>query len=64
MRSGEALRIRVGRLILKVLSLERIIASKMATDRQKDRLILHVLRDALATIKGTAVSHRRGSRDR
>lgn len=54
----------MGRLILKVLSLERIIASKMATDRQKDRLILHVLRDALATIKGTAVSHRRGSRDR
>ena len=33
-----------------VLSLERIIASKEATGRQKDRLALPVLRDALATL--------------
>ncbi|MFO7767978.1 MAG: hypothetical protein R6W82_03345 [bacterium] len=33
-----------------VLSLERIIASKEASGRQKDRLALPVLRDALATL--------------
>ena len=33
---------------LKVLSLERILASKMAANRAKDRLTIPVLRDALA----------------
>jgi hypothetical protein len=34
---------------LKVLSLERILASKIAANRAKDRLTIPVLRDALAT---------------
>jgi hypothetical protein len=34
---------------LKVLSLERILASKIAANRAKDKLTIPVLRDALAT---------------
>lgn len=34
---------------LKVLSLDRILASKIAANRAKDRLTIPVLRDALAT---------------
>lgn len=40
--------VRLGRHNLKVLSLERILASKMAANRAKDRLTIPVLRDALA----------------
>jgi hypothetical protein len=40
--------ISLGRQKLKVLSLERIIASKIATNRAKDKLTILVLRDALA----------------
>jgi len=54
-----AVRIRVGRMTLRVLSLERIIASKIATGRQKDRLVLPVLKDALAAIKRTAASSKK-----
>ena len=39
----------LGRQKLKVLSLERILASKIAANRAKDRLTIPVLRDALAT---------------
>jgi len=39
----------LGRRKLKVLSLERILASKLAANRAKDRLAIPVLRDALAT---------------
>jgi len=39
----------LGRHKLKVLSLERILVSKLATNRAKDRLTIPVLRDALAT---------------
>ena len=38
----------LGRQKLKVLSLERILASKLAANRPKDRLTIPVLRDALA----------------
>ena len=38
----------LGRQKLKVLSLERILASKMAANRAKDKLTIPVLRDALA----------------
>ena len=38
----------IGRQRLKVLSLERIIASKIAANREKDKLTIPVLRDALA----------------
>ncbi len=40
--------ISLGRHKLKVLSLERILASKMAANRSKDKLTIPVLRDALA----------------
>ncbi len=39
----------LGRQKLKVLSLERILASKIAANRAKDKLSIPVLRDALAT---------------
>lgn len=38
----------LGRHSLKVLSLERILASKLAANRAKDKLTIPVLRDALA----------------
>ncbi len=41
----------LGRLPVRVLSLDRIIKSKEAVGRPKDALTLPVLRDALATIK-------------
>jgi len=40
--------ISLGRQKLKVLSLERVLASKIAANRPKDRLSVPVLRDALA----------------
>ncbi len=40
--------ISLGRQKLKVLSLERVLASKIAANRAKDRLTIPVLRDALA----------------
>ncbi len=41
----------LGRQKLKVLSLERILASKLAANRPKDKLTIPVLRDALAAIR-------------
>ena len=38
----------LGRQKLKVLSLERVLASKIAANRPKDKLTIPVLRDALA----------------
>jgi hypothetical protein len=38
----------LGRQKLKVLSLERVLASKIAANRAKDKLTIPVLRDALA----------------
>lgn len=38
----------LGRCQLKVLALDRILASKMAANRPKDKLTIPVLRDALA----------------
>lgn len=43
--------ITLGRFNVPVLSLERIIKSKKATGRQKDKLVLPVLNDALLVIK-------------
>jgi hypothetical protein len=43
----------LGRQKLKVLSLERILASKIAANRVKDKLTIPVLRDALAAISET-----------
>lgn len=44
----------LGRQRLKVLSLERILASKVAADRPKDRLSIHVIRDAIAAATAIA----------
>lgn len=41
----------IGQFSLKVIKLSRIIKSKEALGREKDRLVLPVLRDALATIE-------------
>lgn len=46
----------IGRTKVRVLSLERIIVSKKATNREKDRLVLPVLEDAVATLR--ARNHR------
>lgn len=45
------LRLPVGRVRLPVLPLERIIASKQATGREKDKLVLPVLCDALVALR-------------
>jgi hypothetical protein len=50
----------LGRQKLKVLSLERILASKIAANRAKDKLTIPVLRDALATTR--SVEHRAKSK--
>lgn len=42
----------LGRYKLKLLALERILASKVAANRPKDRLTIPVLRDALTASKG------------
>lgn len=41
----------LGGVTVKVLAIERVIASKEAANREKDRLVLPVLRDAAATIR-------------
>ena len=46
-----AIKIPLGRIKVLVLKLERIIASKEAAGREKDRLVLKVLSDALKTIQ-------------
>jgi len=46
-----AIEVRIGRMKVKALSLERIIASKRAANREKDRLVLPVLEDAAAVLR-------------
>lgn len=48
------LRIPLGRQKVPVLSLDRIIKSKEAAGRQRDKLVLPVLKDALTVIKERA----------
>ena len=45
-----AIKVPIGRFKVLVLALERIIRSKEATNREKDRLAIPVLRDALIAI--------------
>ena len=47
---ANAVEIPLGRHRLKVLSLERILASKTAANRSKDQLVIPVLRAALASL--------------
>lgn len=56
-----ALGVRIGGLRLKVLPLARIILSKQATNRPKDRLVIPVLRDALV---GRSARRKRSGRPR
>ena len=46
-----AIEVPIGGVAVKVLGIERIIASKEAANRDKDRLVLPVLRDAAAAIR-------------
>jgi len=46
-----ALPVRLGETEIMVLPLDRILASKKALDRPKDRLVIPVLEDALAVIE-------------
>ena len=46
-----AVAIRVGRLRLKVLPLERILASKLAANRPKDQRMISTLQNALHTLQ-------------
>ena len=50
------LQITLGRTKVMVLALERIIKSKKATGRQKDKLVLPVLSDALTAIRESGPS--------
>ena len=45
------IQIPLGRQKLNVLSLDRILVSKIAANRQKDKLTIPVLQDALATVR-------------
>ena len=47
-----ALNVKVGKLWLKVLPLERILASKRAANRPKDQRVMPVLQNALLTLQG------------
>jgi len=49
--AGNTLKIRLGRIKVQVLRLERIIASKEATGREKDRLMVPILKDVLIVIR-------------
>ena len=46
-----AIKIPLGRTKVLVLSLDRIVASKKATGREKDRIVLNVLTDALKAVR-------------
>ena len=49
--ADRAVKVHLGTVDVAVLRLDRIIASKRATDRPKDRAILPVLEDALNVLK-------------
>jgi len=54
--------VKIGRLKVKILALERIIKSKEAARRPKDLLTVPVLKDALATIKKVEALKKRSRR--
>jgi hypothetical protein len=59
-----ALKVPLGGVAVPVLPLARIIASKRATDRAKDRAILPVLEDTLRVIESRRGTRRRRPRGR
>jgi hypothetical protein len=54
-----ALQISLGRTKVLVLPLEKIIKSKKATGRQKDKLVLPVLSDALTVIRESSPARKK-----
>lgn len=56
---GRVVKLRIGEITIPVLPLDRIIASKRATNRPKDRAILPALEDTLAVLR----SRRSGGED-
>jgi hypothetical protein len=56
---AESVEIPIGHTKVRVLSLERIIASKKFANREKDRLILPVLEAAAALLRDTKRPRRR-----
>jgi hypothetical protein len=56
---GRALDVSLGRFTVKVLPLPRILASQQAANREKDRLTIPVLRDAVAATVNSAGQKRR-----
>jgi hypothetical protein len=57
---AEALKIPLGRVVVRTLPLERIIASKKAANRKKDQLVIPVLEDAAAAIRAIAKEDSQG----
>jgi hypothetical protein len=49
---GHAIDMKLGKLSVKVLALDRIIISRKAANQEKDRLILPVLEDTAAVLGG------------
>jgi hypothetical protein len=58
---GNTIKLRLGRVKVPVLKLERIIASKKAAGREKDKRVLKVLQDALKAIQERERSNDRTS---
>jgi len=58
------IRIPLGRHRLKVLRLDRILASKRAANRPKDQLAIPVLEDALAVTQASRAHQKRAQRTR
>jgi len=50
---GHKVVIELGKVKVPVLALERILASKRAANREKDKLVLPVLEDALVALEAT-----------
>jgi len=59
---AHAIEVEIGDVTVRVLSLERIIVSKEAANRQKDLLVLPVLRDAAIALREVRAKPRSGSR--
>jgi hypothetical protein len=49
---ARSVEVSLGRFKVKVLPLDRILASKKAANREKDRLTVPILRDTLAAVRG------------
>ena len=60
----DATQVRVGTSRVRVLPLARIIVSKKAANREKDRTVLPVLEDALATLRNDRRRKPRSGRSR